>query len=119
MYVSIVIDSRASLSYIAPRVLQKCKLSKEKKKNAWLVQLVTRMKTKVSEIVKDHRINLSCISTTVNFNILPVGPYDILIGMDWLETHRAIIDCLHKILDCTDEERNKHTVKKIYRPITT
>ena len=35
--VSILIDSGASLSYIAPRVLEKCKLSKEKKKNAWLV----------------------------------------------------------------------------------
>ena len=38
-YVSILTDSRASLSYIAPRVVEKCKILKEKKKNAWLVQL--------------------------------------------------------------------------------
>ena len=36
--ISMLIDSGASLSYIAPRVLEKCKLSKEKQKNAWLVQ---------------------------------------------------------------------------------
>ena len=42
--VSILIDSGASLSYIAPKVVEKCKLCKEKKKNAWLVQLATRMK---------------------------------------------------------------------------
>ena len=34
--VSILIDSRASLSYIAPRVLEKCELSKEKQKmHSW------------------------------------------------------------------------------------
>ena len=40
-FVSILIDLRSSLSYIAPRVLEKCKISKEKQKNAWLVQLAT------------------------------------------------------------------------------
>ena len=39
--VSIFIDLGASLSYIAPRVVEKCKLLKEKQKNAWLVQLGT------------------------------------------------------------------------------
>ena len=40
-FVSILIEPGSSLSYIAPRVLEKCKLSKEKQKNAWLVQLTT------------------------------------------------------------------------------
>ena len=40
-FISILIDLGASLIYIAPRVLEKCKLSKEKQKNAWLVQLAT------------------------------------------------------------------------------
>ena len=81
-YVSILIDSWASLSYIAPRVLENFKLSKEKQNNSWLVQLVTGMKTKVTEIVKDCRISFNGFDTTVNLNILPLGPYDILIGMD-------------------------------------
>ena len=28
--------------------------------------------------------------TIVNLNVLPLGSYDILIGMDWLEQHRVI-----------------------------
>ena len=35
IHVSILIDSGSSLSYIAPKVVEKCKLSKEK--NAWFV----------------------------------------------------------------------------------
>ena len=37
IHVSILIDSGSILSYIAPKVVEKCKLSKEKQKNAWLV----------------------------------------------------------------------------------
>ena len=33
IYVSILIDSWSSLSYIAPKLVEKCKLSKEKQKN--------------------------------------------------------------------------------------
>ena len=77
------------------------------------------MKRKVTEIVKDCKISFSGLNTTVNLNILPLGSYDILIGMYWLETHRAIIDCLHKICDCMDNEGKRNTVKGIYRPITT
>ena len=32
IFVSILIDSGSSLSYIAPKVVEKCKLSKEKQK---------------------------------------------------------------------------------------
>ena len=46
-YVSILIDSGASLSYIAPRVLEKCKLSKEKKKNG-MVGTISDMNEKKS-----------------------------------------------------------------------
>ena len=70
------------------------------------------MKRKVTEIVKDCRLSFNGLDTRVNLNILPLGSYDILIGMDWLEAHRAIIDCLHKSFGCMDEEG-------IYRPIST
>ena len=36
-YVSIIIDSRASLIYISPKIVEKCQLVKEKQKNSWLV----------------------------------------------------------------------------------
>ena len=59
------------------------------------------------------------MDTRVNLNILLLGSYDIFIGMDWLETHRAIIDCLDQSCDCMDKEGKRHTIKGIYRPIST
>ena len=57
--VSILIDSSAGLSYIAPRVVEKCKLLKEKQRNAWLVQLSIGGKMKVTELVKDCKLSLN------------------------------------------------------------
>ena len=37
IHVSILIDLGSTLRYIAPKVVEKCKLSKEKQKNAWFV----------------------------------------------------------------------------------
>ena len=36
--VTILIDPGASLNYIAPKMVEKCKLSVEKFENSWLVQ---------------------------------------------------------------------------------
>ena len=59
------------------------------------------------------------MDTSIYLNINHLGSYDILIGMDWLESHNAIIECLHKSLGCKDEEGKNYTVKGIYRPIST
>ena len=88
-------------------------LSKEKKKNAWLVQLATWMKRKVTEIVKYCKLSFNGLETTVNLNVLLLGPYDILVGMDWLVAHKDIIYYLHKIFDYMDERGNTHIVKGI------
>ena len=59
------------------------------------------------------------MDTSINLNILPLGSYDILIGVDWLEYHKTIINYLHKNFDCIDDKGKYHTIKGIYKPITT
>ena len=83
-----------------------------------MVQLATSVKRKVTKKVKGCRVSIKEMDTYVNLNILPLGSFDILIGMDWLESHKTIIDCLHKIFNCIDDEGKYHTIKGIYRPIT-
>ena len=59
------------------------------------------------------------MDTSVNLNMVPLGSYDILIGVDYLESHNSIIDCLHKSFGCMDEKGKYYTVKGIYKPIST
>ena len=80
--VSILIDLGACRSYVAPNIVDLCKLGKVKHVKPWLVQLATNTKRKVSKFVKECELNLNGFLTKVNLNILPLGSYDIFIGMD-------------------------------------
>ena len=88
--IAILIDPGASLSNISPRLVEKCKLPVEKFESSWLIQLATSAKRKVTCFVKKCAVVMDQFETIVKLNVLPLGSYDILIGMDWLEKHRVI-----------------------------
>jgi hypothetical protein len=50
-------------------------------------------------------------------NIFPLGSYDVLIGMDWLEAHQVKLDCYNKTFDCIDEDGNSRTIRGIPKEI--
>ena len=60
---------------------------------SWLVQLATGTKRKVVNYVENCNLLMSQFETQVNLNVLPLGSYDVLIGMDWLEKHQLILNC--------------------------
>ena len=99
--ISMLIDPGALHSYVSPEIVGVCKLGKFKHEKPWLVQLATGMKHTISKIVKDCEVNLYGFPTRVNVNILPLGSYDGLIGMDTLGLHYVMLGCLHKSILCT------------------
>jgi hypothetical protein len=50
--IEILIDSRASHSYIDPNMVERLHFPRKKHGKSWLVQLATRAKRKVNELVK-------------------------------------------------------------------
>ena len=56
--------------------------------------------------------------THVNVNIFPLGSYDLLIGMDWIEEHKVVINCFDKKFTCIDNNGNNIKVKGIPRKVT-
>ena len=55
--------------------------------------------------------------TYADLNVLPLGSYDVLIGMDWLEAHRVKLDCYNKTFECINEEGNPRVVRGIPKVI--
>ena len=96
--IAILIDPEARLSYISPKMVEKCKLPIEKFESSWLVQLATGAKMKVTCFVKECAVFMDQFEMIVKLNVLPLGSYDLLIGMDWLEQHRVILNCYDKNL---------------------
>ena len=58
------------------------------------------------------------LATYANLNVLPLGSYDVLIVMDWLEAHRVKLNCYNKTFECMDEEGNPVVVKGIPKVIS-
>jgi hypothetical protein len=77
------------LSYSSPHVFEACVLQKEKHKNSWMIQLATGTKRKVIEGIKEYQFDMNGIPTQTILNILPLGSYDLLIGMDWMDAHKS------------------------------
>jgi hypothetical protein len=49
--ISILIDPGSNLSYDSPQIVDKCKLQQVKHVKSWLVQLATRTKRKVTDVI--------------------------------------------------------------------
>jgi hypothetical protein len=49
-------------------------------------------------------LNLGEFFTRANLYIMILGSYDVVIDMDWLESHEAILSCKTKQLSLVDDE---------------
>jgi predicted aspartyl protease len=72
-------------------------------------------KRKIYELVKEYPIEINGLDTKVVVNIIPLGSYDCLIGMDWLEKHCVVLDCYNKTIKCLDEEGQQGKIQGIPR----
>jgi predicted aspartyl protease len=115
---AILIDSGASHSYIDPNMVESLQLPRRKHGKSWLVQLAKGSRRKFIEMVESCLIDMNGLNTKVDSNILPLGSYDYLIGMDWLDPLHALLDCHNKAFTCLDEEGNQRKVQGIFRAIT-
>jgi CRISPR/Cas system-associated protein endoribonuclease Cas2 len=53
-------------------------------------------KQKVGGKFTDYLINLGYFVTKANLYVIILGSYDIVIGMDWFESHDMILNCKMK-----------------------
>jgi hypothetical protein len=116
--VSILIDPSCNLSYVSPQTVEKCKLQQVKHVKSWLVQLATRTKRKATRVIPTCIFIVNGLSTQATLNMLPLEPYDMLIGMDWLAAHKAKLDCYNKTLECEGEEGKNNTLHGIQNHVS-
>ena len=110
---TILIDYGASHSYINSNIVERFHLQRSKHKKSWLVQLATRAMRKINELVKYCQIDMDGLNTEVDVNIIPLGSYYCLIGMDWLEKHHSFLYFYNNMITCLDEGGKQGKIKCI------
>jgi len=96
--ISILIDPGASLSYISHGLVELNMLKKLKHAKSWLVRLAIGTKRKVTYFIPECELSIDSQGTKLDMNILPLGSYGLIIGMEWLHKHRAILNYYEKSL---------------------
>ena len=80
-----------------------------------MVQLATGAKRKVVSYVENCDMFMSQFKTQVKLNVLLLGSYHVLIGMDWMEKHRVVLNCFEKTFTWLNKEGETILVKGIPR----
>eukprot|EP00253_Pinus_taeda_P002762 PITA_02762 len=75
----------------------------------------TGAKRRVTAKINDFSFTIADQPITTDLNILPLGSYDILIGMDSLEKHWSLVDCKTKIIYYRDQQGNRKEMQGIKR----
>jgi hypothetical protein len=55
-------------------------------------------------------LNLREFFTRANLYVTISGSYDVMIDMDWLESHEAILNCKMKRLSLVNDEGQRHMI---------
>jgi len=116
--VSILIVPGSNLSYVSPKIVEKFKLPQVKHDKPWMVHIATRTKGKVIEVIATCQFIMNGMYTQETLNILPLGYCDMLIHMNWLDSHKATLENYNKTLDYEDEEGKRRNLQGIKNPIS-
>jgi hypothetical protein len=91
-----LIDPGATESFISGAALKRIKVKAFEQDEFSFVEMPSRAKQKVGGKVTGCALNLGEFVTMVNLYITILGSYDVVIGMDWLESDEVILNCKNK-----------------------
>jgi hypothetical protein len=116
--VNILFDSGAIDNFISPSALEKCGLATYEHDDFKQVEMDSGEKQAVGPSVDNCLVDLGVCTTKLKVYITALGTYDLIIGMDWLEAHRAMVDCFAKMVLCVDDEGRPIEIHGVWRKVS-
>ena len=81
------------------------------------MELASGFRVSTDIVVFDCMIRMKYFSTSTNLRVIPLGLYDIVFGMDWLEQHQVVMNCKDKTINCIDDFGSAKVIDGVKRPI--
>jgi hypothetical protein len=107
---SILIDPGATESFISGAALKRIKVKAVEQDEFSFVEMASGAKQKVGGKVMGCALNVGEFFMRVNLYVTILGSYDVVIGMDWLEMHEAILNYKMKRLSLVDDEGQRWVI---------
>ena len=101
---SILIDPGATESFIYGAALKRINVKAVEQDEFSFVEMASGAKPRVGGNFMGCTLKLGEFVTRDNLYIMFLGSYDVVIGMDWLESHEAILNYKMKWLSLIDDK---------------
>ncbi|GJX18146.1 putative reverse transcriptase domain-containing protein [Tanacetum coccineum] len=97
-YASILFDTGADRSFVSTAFSSLIDITPTTLDHYYNVELANGKIIRINTIIRGCTLNF--LDHPFNINLMPVelGSFDIIVGMDWLAKHHAVIDCAKKII---------------------
>ena len=116
--VKILFDSGVTNNFISPSTLEKSELAAYEHDEFKQAEMALGEKQAVGPIVDNCIVYLGVCTTRLKVYITALRAYDLIIGMDWLEAHRALVDCFAKRVLCVDDEGRPIEIQGVQRKVS-
>ncbi|VFQ69612.1 unnamed protein product, partial [Cuscuta campestris] len=115
----VLIDPGSTLSYICVPMPEKADIMKEQLKQPILVSNPLGHSMRLDHVYQDCPVIVEGQRFSANLVELPYKEFDIILGMDWLTEHQAVIDCRQRTIQLESREGKSIKVKEELTPRST
>ncbi|GJR44969.1 putative reverse transcriptase domain-containing protein [Tanacetum coccineum] len=103
-FVTILFDSGADFSFISTEFALLLNVRPNIVNPGYVIEVADGKKVEVDRIIRDCKLELG--GSLFNINLIPLGhgSFDVIVGMDWLFQHKAVIVCHEKVVEIPVED---------------
>jgi hypothetical protein len=116
--VKILFDYGATDSFISLSALEKSGLVAYEHDVFKQVEMASKEKQAVGPSIDNCLVDLGVCTTRLKVYVTSLGTYDLIIGMDLLEAHRAMVDCFAKRVFCVEDEGRPVEIHDVWRKVS-
>ncbi|GJZ22371.1 putative reverse transcriptase domain-containing protein [Tanacetum coccineum] len=103
-FVTVLFDSGADFSFISTEFVPLLNVKPSIANPGYVIEVADGKKVEVDSIFCDCKLELG--SSLFSINLIPLGhrSFDVIVGMDWLSQHKAVIVCHEKVVKIPVED---------------
>ncbi|GJX17656.1 putative reverse transcriptase domain-containing protein [Tanacetum coccineum] len=103
-FVTVLFDSGADFSFISTEFAPLLNVRPSIVNPGYVIEVADGKKVKVDRIIRDCKLELGGSLFSINLIPLGHGSFDVIVGMDWLSQHKAVIVCHEKVVEIPVED---------------
>ncbi|GJW76917.1 putative reverse transcriptase domain-containing protein [Tanacetum coccineum] len=103
-FVTVLFDSGADFSFISTEFAPLLNVRPSIVNPGYVIEVADGKKVEVDRIIRDCKLELGGSLFSINLIPLGHGSFDVIVGMDWLSQHKAVIVCHEKVVEIPVED---------------